>query len=317
MSRLLANSAIFTLALCIAWPQSIEQRPEPGRYQVDVDLVAVTFIATDAKGRPVHGLRSTDIRVYEDGLPQKIAAFAEGSNAPDSTLSAAPAGSKIFILFDTSDRMYRNIPYVCDAIRDLLRHLEPADEIAIYTFSRNLSRAAALTSDISAARGALAQKVSAGDDTALFNCMLLTLRDAAKTPGRKTLVVFSNGPDNKSVLSPEDVGTVAVNEGIPIYVISTMESDKDPVTTHALERLAERTGGQVFLGRKWQAQGQALNAIHQDIGSSYTVYYYPAPNPNDGFRRIHVDVASPKGTPYRIRARTGYDRRKGAARGTN
>jgi VWFA-related protein len=163
----------------------------------------------------------------------------------------------------------------------------------------------------------LAQKVAAGDDTAIFDCLLLTLRDAAKTPGRKAVIVFSNGPDNKSVLSPEDVGTVAVNEGIPIYVISTLDPDKDSVTTHALERLAQRTGGQVFLGRKWQAQSQALNAIHNDIGSSYTAYYYPAQNPNEGFRRIQVDVASPKGTSYRIRARAGYDRRKGVARGTN
>ncbi len=299
-------------------PQAIEQKPEPGpRFQVGVDLVAVTFIATDAKGRPVHGLKSTDIRISEDGLPQRIAAFAEGSHAPDSTLSAAPAGSKIFILFNTSDPMYRNIPYVCDAIRDLLRHLEPADEIAIYTFSRNLSRAAVLTSDISAASAALAQKVAAGDVTAIFDCLLLTLRDAAKTPGRKAIVVFSNGPDNKSVLSPEDVGTVAVNEGIPIYVISTMDPGKEPVTTHALERLTERTGGQVFLGRKWQAQGQALSAIHEDIDSSYTAYYYPAPNPNDGFRRIQVAVAAPKGTTYKIRARAGYDRRKATPRGTN
>ena len=67
----------------------------------------------------------------------------------------------------------------------------------------------------------------AGDDTALYNALLLTLRDAAKVPGRKVVIVFSNGPDNASMVAPDDVRAVAEDEGIPIYVISTSEVNKD------------------------------------------------------------------------------------------
>jgi len=70
----------------------------------------------------------------------------------------------------------------------------------------------------------------AGDDTAVYNTLLLTLRDAAKVRGRKVAIVFSNGPDNASMVAPDDVRAVAEDEGIPIYMISTNEVNKDPVS---------------------------------------------------------------------------------------
>jgi Ca-activated chloride channel homolog len=73
--------------------------------------------------------------------------------------------------------------------------LDRTDSVAVYTFSRNLSRPAALTHDRNEAIFGL-RKAVAGDDSALYNGLLLTLRDAAKVPGRKVIIVFSNGPDN-------------------------------------------------------------------------------------------------------------------------
>ncbi|HKE24461.1 MAG TPA: VWA domain-containing protein [Bryobacteraceae bacterium] len=300
------RSAVFALTLAAGAWHTAAQEPIPPHYRVDVNLVGLTFSVTDAKGRPVHGLRPDDIRISEDGIPQRIAAFAEGSSVREHAPAEIPQGTNVFILFDTSDRMYRSIPYVCDAIANFLRKLDPADAAAVYTFSRNLSRAAPLTRDRLLVRAGLAQNVSTGDDTALFNCLLLTLRDAARVPGRKAVVVFSNGPDNRSMLSPEDVGTVAEDEGIPVYVISTLDPGKDHLTAAALERLTARTGGKLFLTRNWQVLPQTFTAIHEEISASYTAYYYPAPNPNDGFRRIAVTVASPQGKACTIRTRSGY-----------
>jgi len=301
-----------------AWP-SAQQNGDSAFYRVNVNLVVLTFSVTDAKGNSISGLKPSDVRIFEDGNPQKIASFAEGSKPAVHLLSSGPtsAGTNVFILFDTSDRMYRNIPYVCDSIANFLRSLDPADSVAIYTFSRNLIRAAPLTNDHLIARAGLAQNVSVGDDTALFNCVLLTLRDAAKVPGRKAVVVFSNGPDNKSMVSPEDVGRVAEDEGIPIYVVSTLDANRDQLMAHALERLTQRTGGKLYLARNWQAQARAFTSIRDDIGTSYTAYYYPAPNPNEGFRSIKVEVASPSGKAYRIRARPGYQPRKSVPAPTN
>jgi len=146
----------------------------------------------------------------------------------------------------------------------------------------------------------------AGDDSALYNCLLLTLRDAARVPGRKVVIVFSNGPDNASMVAPDDVRAVAEDEGIPIYVISTNEVTKDPVSSNVFKRISTGTGGKSYFAKTWQKQVEAFEAIREDLGNSYTVTYYPQTNPNEGFRKISVEVLSDAGKKYRVQARPGY-----------
>ena len=146
----------------------------------------------------------------------------------------------------------------------------------------------------------------AGDDTALYNGLLLTLRDAAKVPGRKVVIVFSNGPDNASMVAPDDVRAVAEDEGIPIYVISTNDVNKDPISSSVFRRITQRTGGKAYWAKTWQKQVEAFEAIREDLGNSYTVTYYPQPNPNEGFRKINIEIVTDAAKKYRVRARPGY-----------
>jgi Ca-activated chloride channel family protein len=297
-------------------------------FRSSVDLVVLSFTVTDSKGKYVNGLKPSDFRIIEDGIREKIATFSEGSRPAmqvmdDGALkpispaeveekAAKPlppsdsfAGTNVFVLFDTSNFMYRGFVYAEDAIADFVRGLDKADSVAVYTFSRNLSRAAPLTAERTDAIQGL-RKAVAGDDTALYNGLLLTLRDAAKVPGRKVVIVFSNGPDNASMVAPDDVRAVAEDEGIPIYVISTNEVNKDPISTSVFRRIATQTGGKAYWAKSWQKQVEAFEAIREDLGNSYTVTYYPAPNPNEGFRKIDIQIAGDAGKKYRVRSRPGY-----------
>jgi Ca-activated chloride channel family protein len=300
-------------------------------FRSKVDLVVLSFTVTDSKGKYVNGLKPSDFRILEDGIKQKLATFSEGNRpamqilddgtmkpllptAPEAaqvatatgdSRSDAFVGTNVFVLFDTSNFMYRGFVYAEDAIADFVRGLDRADSIAVYTFSRNLSRAAALTHDRSDAIFGLRKSV-AGDDTALYNGLLLTLRDAAKVPGRKVVIVFSNGPDNASMVAPDDVRAVAEDEGIPIYVISTNDVSKDPISSGVFRRIAARTGGKAYWAKTWQKQVEAFEAIREDLGNSYTVTYYPAANPNEGFRKIDIQIVSDTGKKYRVRSRPGY-----------
>ena len=213
-------------------------------------------------------------------------------------------GTNVFVLFDTSNFMYKGFVYAEDAIADFVRGLDRADSVAVYTFSRNLSRAASLTHDHGEAIAGLRKSV-AGDDTALYNALLLALRDAAKVVGRKVVIVFSNGPDNASMVAPDDVRAVAEDEGIPIYVISTSEVNKDPISSGVFKRIATRTGGKAYWAKTWQKQVEAFEDIREDLGNSYTVTYYPKSNPNEGFRKISIE---PTNDPARSGASTplGY-----------
>jgi len=299
----------------------------PGfRVKVDVNMVVLSFQVTDSKGHYINGLKPGDFRIYEDGILEKISTFAEGAKAPvqvaddgtthpllEAKKDALPGmdrpdafiGTNVFVLFDTSNFMYRGFVYAEDAIADFVRGLDRADSVAVYTFSRNLSRASALTRDKNDAISGLRKSV-AGDDTALYNALLLTLRDAAKVPGRKVVIVFSNGPDNASMVAPDDVRAVAEDEGISIYTISTNEVNKDQISSGVLRRIAQRTGGKAYWARTWQKQVEAFEDIREDLGNSYTATYYPAPNPNEGFRKIAVEIASDPGKKYRVRTRPGY-----------
>ena len=282
----------------------------PAHFRVDVDMVSVTFTVTDGKGRYVRGLQASDVRVKEDGIIQTIAAFAEGRKLffqNGEGVSDSFASTNVFVLFDTSNCMYKGFAYASDAIAEFIRNLDRADSVAVYTFSRNLFRAAPLTTDHRQAIVGLRDAV-AGDDTALYNTLLLTLRDAAKIAGRKVVVVFSNGPDNASVIAPDDVRAVAEDEGIPIYVISTDDSAKDAISTAVFQRITARTGGRLYWAQTWKEEAKAFSSISEDIGSSYAVAYYPATNRNQGFRTIKIELVP--GNDYLVRARPGYRPRR-------
>ncbi|HLW76528.1 MAG TPA: hypothetical protein VKS01_06070, partial [Bryobacteraceae bacterium] len=180
----------------------------------------------------------------------------------------------------------------------------------VYTYSRNLKRDAPLSRERSEAIFGLRNAV-AGDESALYNCLLLTLRDAAKIPGRKVVIVFSNGPDTASMVAPSDVQAVAEDEGIPIYVISTNEVNKDPISSNVFRRISQRTGGKSYFAKTWQKQVEAFDNIREDLGNSYTITYYPQANANEGFRKILVEIPGDVGKKLRVQCRPGYRPRGG------
>jgi Ca-activated chloride channel homolog len=261
-----------TLLGGVSWMASQESRPDNPEYRVavSVDMVQLNVAVTDSKGNYITGLRPSDFAVLEDSIQEQIATFGEENKAsrrsadPATTsnpqakdeaalvpvrsgdASAVPssvtAGADVFILFDTSNYMYRGFVFAQDAICEFVRSLDHPDRVAFYSYSRDFSRASLLTPDKSRVlRGVRATVV--GDDAALYDALLITLKDAAQFSGKRVVVVFSNGPDNASMVAPEDVRELAESEGIPIYMISTQQAKLDPVSTAVFERMSASTGG--------------------------------------------------------------------------
>ncbi|HEY2040418.1 MAG TPA: VWA domain-containing protein, partial [Edaphobacter sp.] len=237
---------LISLGLCSSAGVHATAQEDSGRIFVNVNLVQLNVAVTDSKGRYVQGLNPQDFIISEDKIPQKMATFEEGngptrslidvpppppgtplmqaavnSGAPEEQgLSSQLNGANVFILFDTSNYMYKGFAFAQDSIADFVRSLEDANKVAFYSYSRDLSRAATLTADRSQVLRGVRSTV-AGDDAALYNCLLLTVKDTAHYTGRKVIVVFSNGPDNASLVPPEDVAELAQSTGTVIYMIST------------------------------------------------------------------------------------------------
>ena len=325
---------ILALLLSVRPKTSSAQAPQP-EFRVTVNMVQLNVAVTDNKGNYVTGLRPKDFEINEDGIHQKIATFGEGdsparkveelaSNAPEAkdppadlpadssndlpsngtlgSLNSTLAGSNVFVLFDTSNYMYRGFVFAQDAIADFVRSLENVNRVSFYSYSRDLTRDASLTANRSDIQRAVRTTV-AGDDAALYNCLLLTVKDAAQFTGRKVIVVFSNGPDNASVVPPEDVAELAQSTGVVIYMVSTREAQLEPVSTAVFERMTAATGGKAYFAKNWHEQNQAFASIRDDLNHLYSLSYYPLPNPNRGWRSISVKLAGKK---YHIRTRNGY-----------
>jgi Ca-activated chloride channel family protein len=331
--------AFFALAiglLCGSGTRMAAQQ-DGTRFRISVDLVQLNVAVTDAKGNYITGLKPTDFVIAEDGITEKIASFEEGNGPtrrlldvapetakagaaggsaakgagtegaqdPNETLGQAIAGANVFILFDTSNYMYRGFVFAQDAISDFVRSLETADKIAFYSYSRDLFRSAPLTADRTEVVHGVRTTV-AGDDAALYNSLLLTLKDAATFTGRKVVVVFSNGPDNASMVPPEDVAELAQSAGIPIYMISTREARLEPVSTVVFERMTAATGGKAYFANSWRDERKAFASIRDDLGHLYSFSYYPEPNPNRGWRAINVKLVGEHAKKYHVRTRNGY-----------
>jgi Ca-activated chloride channel homolog len=302
------------------------------RIHVVVNMVQLNVAVTDKNGNYITGLKPDDFAIREDGIKEKPATFAEGnqparslnepgqpiaptepsndvgnqlagSGPPD--LEALVNGALVYILFDTSNYMYHGFVFAQDAISDFVRSLERADKIAFYSYSRDLDRASILTADRSQVLRAVRSSV-AGDEAALYNALLLTLKDAAKNKGRKVVVVFSNGPDNSSVVPPEDVAEFAQDAGVSVYMISTQSAKLEPVSTAVFERMTAATGGKAYFAKDWKDEQTAFASIRDDLDHLYSLSYYPKPNANEGWRAITVEVLGDQYKKCKVRTRKGY-----------
>ena len=214
-------------------------------------------------------------------------------------------GANVYILFDTSNYMYHSFVFAQDAIADFVRAMPDANKIAFYSYSRDLSRASLLTADrLQVVKGV--RSTVNGDDAALYNSLLLTVKDAAPLQGRKAIVVFSNGPDNASSVPPEDVAELAQSTGTIIYIVSTRQAESEPISSAAFERMSRATGGKAYFARNWRQEKDAFTSIQEDLAHLYTISYYPQANPNRGWRSIKVRLVGKQLEKNRLRTRDGY-----------
>ena len=316
------------------------QSDDASRIYVSVVLVQLNVAVTDSKGNYVSGLRPEDFSIVEDNISEKTATFEEGNEptrrlieishlggapitqstaktseakssepvaAGDQLKTSGPGttGANVFILFDTSNYMYRGFVFAQDSISDFVRSLDGVGKLALYSYSRDLNRVASLTTDRSQVLRGVRSTV-AGDDAALYNSLLLTVKDAAQLQGKKAIVVFSNGPDNASLVPPEDVAELAQSTGTIIYMISTQLAEAEPVSTAVFERMSKATGGKAYFSRSWRDEREAFASIRDDLAHLYTLSYYPQQNSNRGWRTITVKLVGKNLQKYHIRTRDGY-----------
>lgn len=272
--------------------------------RVDTTLVVVPVTVTDATNRFVLGLEKADFQVFEDGAEQKITHFS-GEDAPLS----------IGLLIDTSGSMTMKLDTSRRAAEELLKTLNAQDETFLIEFSdraRVVQEFSNRAEDVQKGLGTL----QTGGLTALLDAVNLGIAEMkkAKNP-RKALVVISDGGDNNSRYSQQQIRDIVHEADVQLYAMGVFEAALFPSLTKEevsgpklLSQISEQTGGRAF-GASEASQLEAIaEKIAIELHNEYSLAYSPSNAARDGkFRKIEVKIKQPAGLPdLKARWRSGY-----------
>lgn len=291
-------------------PPPPSDAPPPQVFKAATHLVPLNVTVVDGEKQFVRGLTAADFVILEDGIPQQLQ-FFEASDVP----------LDLMILLDASSSMSDKMDVVHEAAIGFLRTLRDGDRGAVVAFADGVDMVQALTADRLALEQAVRKTVPRGA-TALHNAIYISLKQFAGAPGdgkvrRQAIAVLSDGEDTSSLVSMEDVLTVARKSGVGIYPIALQSKSAGSrlltsgqrksfsESEFGLRQLASDTGGQAFFPAQLFELKQVYAAIAQELSSQYSLAYSPANARADGrFRRIVVRVASRP--ELRLRTRAGY-----------
>jgi Ca-activated chloride channel family protein len=228
-----------------------------------VQAVALAPVVTDSGGRYVLGLSQRDFTVLDDGAPQNIDTF----EATDSPLD-------VVLVLDVSGSMQSKIGDAVRAASAFLDALKPEDEAALLTFNTTIVGSIDLTVDRGPLHAALRSARPDGE-TALYDVLAAALRKLKPLNRRKAIVVFTDGEDNRSRLSVDQVIAMARASEVSIYAIA-QGTDESKTLRVFLDRIAEETGGRSFFIGHIRRLGETFGAIITELRSQYFMTYVPA-----------------------------------------
>ena len=279
------------------------------RFASGTNLVVLSATAVDRKGRPVTNLRPSELRVLEDGRPQRLEHFTEAQSLP----------ARLLLLVDASGSMSGGLKTTSAtmAVTQILAGLQPGDEVALAGFDHRYWGLVPFTQDRDRILLAMGELEPFGS-TALHDALDHAARDLATWgEGRRAVVVITDGVDTSSQLRPDDVLARSRALDVPIYSVSVLSPVDDPESSlfTGLERPAAATAGTALLTRYAALSGGASFAV-SDLGGlqraaatilgelkhQYRLGYDPPPGPS-GFRRVEVQTTR-KGVL--VKTRSGY-----------
>jgi Ca-activated chloride channel family protein len=262
------------------------------QFKSDVRLVEVYASVFDRKGLPVDDLKKDRFRVLDEGRPQPIVSFEQASDP----LSCA-------ILIDTTGSMRDSLGSVRNAVSSLLDQMRPEDAVAIYSFSTSLNKLQEFTTDRGAAKSAV-RRTRAGGETALFDAISEASREIASRPGKKAIVLFTDGADNASRLVAANAINRALKTGIPIYAVAEGDAIHEGQLLRQLRSLATQTGGLCYVAKTGHDVAKVFADIQADLKHMYLLSYTPPKGDDTKWRNIRIDIEG--ASDYKIRGKQGY-----------
>jgi VWFA-related protein len=290
-----------TLLLTLEGTGRASQQPQT-TFRSGIDLVRISAIVRDRKGNFVRDLAPGDFEVLDNGRPRSIADFRRDL----SSVSVA-------LLFDISGSMEGHLHDARETARHMLSWLEPRDEAAVFTFDTELVESTPFTEGLKTLPESMTKIVPFGA-TSLLDAIAATARRVNAREGRRrAVVVLTDGADNWSRLSPDQVASIASGIDVPVYIFGVVPSIDNPTAdtaTNSVERsalagpladLASATGGHVFVVSTPAQRSLAARQIVDELRHQYLIAFESSGEPG-----WHPLVVRARQKNLVVRARNGY-----------
>lgn len=302
--------------------------------RVETDITNLPFTATDKQRRFITTLKAEDVRVLEDGVPQKLFTFQRETDRPlaitflidvsrsqETTLPQEKAAARSFIekVVQSNRDLVAIVPFTGLAYleQELTR-----DMLSVY---RVLERTeVAIPAYLGAGRPLPGIPVGPGllapppeGTTAIWDAVAMTsVNVLANAPGlrRRAIILLSDGIDTASRLMMKEAINRSLAAETVIYSIG-IGSKRDGIDRDALKELAQRTGGRAFFPDKKFDLNAAFDEIERELRTQYLIAYSSTNKKRDGsYRKITIELVNPelKKEKLEIRHRPGYYAKSGS-----
>jgi Ca-activated chloride channel family protein len=284
--------------------------------KVSTNLITVPAIVMDRNGRYFPNLRKEDFRIFEDGVEQQISYFA-----------SVEKPFTVALMLDVSGSTQLQLSQIRDAANTFVSRLRLNDRMMAVSFDGQVH---VLTepASVSSIRQTKLRIPPVMDGTVLYDAVELTLKRMAQIPGRKAIVLLTDGVDENSHTSTLQSTLADIAEqDVLIYTVqyntlpqlpqrlSIIKNEKArrkvqerlmkgyALSEPYLRELAEKTGGRFYKADDLRDVGPAFAAITAELGVQYSLGYYPKTNSGSSERAIKVRVRYPN---LVVRARDSY-----------
>ena len=267
--------------------------------RVDSNLVIIPASVVDGRGRAVTDLKVEDFELRVDGEVK-----------PVSDLSRSETPVNVALLFDNSASLSAAREFEKQAaVRFFRAVVRPIDRAAVYSISTTPTLSQGLTNEVSRLVRTIERFGKPEGATALFDTVVQAAEYLRPVPGRKVLVIVSDGTDTVSDATFEDAINRALRAECQVYVVQTRQVEDpslhDTFSEQRMYRITEQTGGAVYVPRTVEELDAVFAQISLDLSQQYLLSYYPQDERKDKYFRF-ISLRVKTRPALRVRARKGF-----------
>jgi Ca-activated chloride channel family protein len=259
--------------------------------RVNVEVVQITAVVSE-RGRFVSGLQQSQFKLLEDGAPQTITHFSsEGSPL------------EIVVAIDVSESMTPAMPQLKNSVKKFLSALGPKDQVTVAAFNDNMFTLTRRETNAQQRLRAV-DRLSPWGGTALYDVIIRGVQQLSKQPGRRVLVVFSDGDDRTSHATIHAVEQAVRANDATLFMVALGRGVKEAQLKSGIERLVELSGGRLLFVERSEQLDEPFAEILEELSNQYILGYESKNTARNGsWREVKIEIPV---TGYNVRARQGY-----------